>query len=117
MKDPIEFVGNRTECALLMLLRTWGTDYKTIRDSYSPMVEKVWDFDSAKKMAGVLIKTADGHRLYNKACPVRPLNLPSDHSLCLLHQQVHKNKYKLRHGNLQLMRTSLTRIWDMCYHA
>ena len=67
VKDTIEFVGNRTECALLMLLRTWGADYKTIRDSYSPMVEKVWDFDSAKKMAGVLIKTADGFRLYNKA--------------------------------------------------
>ncbi|DBA78916.1 TPA: hypothetical protein ACH3X1_008797 [Trebouxia sp. C0004] len=66
IKDPIEFVGNRTECALLMLLRAWDTDYKTIRDSYSSMVEKVWDFDSAKKMAGVLIKTADGHRLYNK---------------------------------------------------
>lgn len=50
-----------------MLLRTWGADYKAIRDSYSPMVQKVWDFDSAKKMAGVLIKTADGLRLYNKA--------------------------------------------------
>lgn len=67
IKEPIEFVGNRTECALLMLLRTWGADYKAIRDSYAPMVEKFWDFDSAKKMASVLIKTTDGYRLYNKA--------------------------------------------------
>ncbi len=93
-------MGNRTECALLMLLRAWGSDYKTIRDSYSPMVEKVWDFDSAKKMAGVLIKTADGHRLYNKAWPLRPLDSPSDHSLCLLHQQFYSNRCQLRHGNL-----------------
>jgi len=83
-----------------MLLRAWGSDYKTIRDSYSPMVEKVWDFDSAKKMAGVLIKTADGHRLYNKAWPLRPLDSPSDHSLCLLHQQFYSNRCQLRHGNL-----------------
>ena len=67
IKESIGFVGNRTECALLMLLRTWGSDYKAIRDSYSSAVEKVWDFDSAKKMASVLIKTADGYRLYNKA--------------------------------------------------
>ncbi len=50
-----------------MLLRGWGADYKAIRDGYAPMVDKVWDFDSAKKMASVLIKTTDGYRLYNKA--------------------------------------------------
>ena len=50
-----------------MLLRAWGADYKAIRDSYSSAVQKVWDFDSAKKMASVLIKTPDGYRLYNKA--------------------------------------------------
>ena len=50
-----------------MLLRTWDADYNIIRDKHSPMVEKVWDFDSAKKMASVLVKTANGFRLYNKA--------------------------------------------------
>lgn len=69
IKDPapIGFVGNRTECALLMLLRTWDADYTTIRERYASMVDKVWDFDSAKKMASVLIRTPDGYRLYNKA--------------------------------------------------
>jgi hypothetical protein len=28
---PIEFVGNRTECALLMLTKKWGVDYKQVR--------------------------------------------------------------------------------------
>jgi Ca2+-transporting ATPase len=27
---PIEFVGNRTECALLMLTKKWGVDYKQV---------------------------------------------------------------------------------------
>ena len=28
----VEFVGNRTECALLMMLRNWGRDYRELRD-------------------------------------------------------------------------------------
>ena len=60
-------MGNRTECALLMMLRGWGLDYKAIRDDNASTVQKVWDFDSAKKMASVMIKTSDGFRLFNKA--------------------------------------------------
>lgn len=60
-------MGNRTECALLMMLRGWGLDYKAIRDANASMIHKVWDFDSAKKVASVMIKTPDGFRLFNKA--------------------------------------------------
>lgn len=69
IKDPapVGFVGNRTECALLMMLRTWDADYTVIREKHAHMVERVWDFDSAKKMASVLIRTSNGYRLYNKA--------------------------------------------------
>ena len=69
------FVGNRTECALLMMLRTWDADYTVIREKYAPVVERVWDFDSAKKMASVLIRTSDGYRLYNKALFTAPIAL------------------------------------------
>lgn len=27
---PLEFVGNRTECALLVLTKKWGIDYKRV---------------------------------------------------------------------------------------
>lgn len=67
IKEPVGFVGNRTECALLVMLRGWGLDYKAIRDENAGAVQKVWDFDSAKKMASVMIKTPDGFRLFNKA--------------------------------------------------
>ena len=85
IKDPapIGFVGNRTECALLMLLRTWDADYTAIREEYAPVVEKVWDFDSAKKMASVLIRTSGGYRLYNKAGVTAHMALHSLPRMCL----------------------------------
>lgn len=41
--DPnnIGFVGNRTECALLMLARKWGIDYRTIRAQQEKNIAKV----------------------------------------------------------------------------
>jgi hypothetical protein len=39
--DLVEFVGNRTECALLMLGRKWGSDYKTLRDKHERQVVQV----------------------------------------------------------------------------
>jgi P-type Ca2+ transporter type 2C len=38
---PVEFVGNRTECAMLMLLKTWGVGYQALRDQYANRLEKV----------------------------------------------------------------------------
>lgn len=39
--DNVGFVGNRTECALLMLARKWGIDYKVIRSQQEKNVAKV----------------------------------------------------------------------------
>ena len=63
----VEFVGNRTECALLLMLRGWGHDYKSIRDSHRTTIKKVYTFSSATKMASVLVQmTEDTYRLYVK---------------------------------------------------
>ena len=63
----VEFVGNRTECALLLMLRGWGHDYKSIRDSHRTAIQKVYTFSSATKMASVLVQlNEDTHRLYVK---------------------------------------------------
>lgn len=67
--DRVDFVGNRTECALLMLLRKWGHDYAPIREEYESQGKqlKLYGFSSAKKMASVLVKHNDSmNRLYNK---------------------------------------------------
>eukprot|EP00878_Enallax_costatus_P000995 GHUV01001127.1.p1 GENE.GHUV01001127.1~~GHUV01001127.1.p1 ORF type:complete len:1156 (+),score=304.08 GHUV01001127.1:371-3838(+) len=64
---PIEFVGNRTECALLILTKKWGVDYKQVREDYADRTVEVYAFSSAKKMASVLVKHDDKTlRLYNK---------------------------------------------------
>ena len=63
----VEFVGNRTECALLLMLRGWGHDYKGIRGSHRTTVKKVYTFSSATKMASVLVQmNEDTYRLYVK---------------------------------------------------
>ncbi|KAL0043569.1 hypothetical protein WJX79_008696 [Trebouxia sp. C0005] len=62
----IDLVGNRTEGALLMLLRKWGRNYKTVRANRHEDVAQLYGFSSAKKMASVMLKTDSGLRLYNK---------------------------------------------------
>ena len=64
----IDLVGNRTEGALLMLLRGWGRNYKTVRANRHEDVAQLYGFSSAKKMASVMLKTGSGLRLYNKVC-------------------------------------------------
>lgn len=74
---PLEFVGNRTECALLALaLRKWGVDYKALRSEAEEKgdIVHLYGFSSAKKMASVLVRQRDARtgaptgnlRLYNK---------------------------------------------------
>lgn len=62
----VGFVGNRTECALLMMLRKWGINYKDLRSQNDSRVVNLYGFSSLKKMASVLMSTAEGFRLYNK---------------------------------------------------
>lgn len=65
-KKGVEFVGNRTECALLMLLREWGFGYKAIRDAHHSDTARIYGFTSERKMASMLLRTANGPRLFNK---------------------------------------------------
>ncbi|KAK9829300.1 hypothetical protein WJX72_005021 [[Myrmecia] bisecta] len=62
----VDFVGNRTECALLMMLRAWGVGYDGLRKEGNDRLVKMYGFSSEKKMASCLVRTADGFRLYNK---------------------------------------------------
>lgn len=61
-----EFIGNRTECALLILLRDWGKDFKAMRDEHSERIEHMYGFSSERKMASVLLGVESGTRLYVK---------------------------------------------------
>ena len=69
--NAVEFVGNRTECALLMMLRGWGVGYEALRKEHRVNVLKVFAFTSERKMASVVARTGPrgGLRLYNKVWP------------------------------------------------
>ncbi len=64
--NAVEFMGNRTECALLMMLRGWGRRYEDIRSAHKGAIFQVYNFSSERKMASVLLRHGDGLRLYNK---------------------------------------------------
>ena len=64
--NAVEFVGNRTECALLMLLRGWGISYEALRKDHTSELLRVYNFSSERKMASVILKTPTSFRLYNK---------------------------------------------------
>ncbi|KAL4450031.1 hypothetical protein ABPG77_010700 [Micractinium sp. CCAP 211/92] len=61
-----EFVGNRTECALLVMVRNWGQDYAALRDLNHEQTVEVYGFSSERKMASVLVRRGNVLRLYNK---------------------------------------------------
>lgn len=52
-KDTIEFVGNRTECALLMMLRKWNKSYKDVRSANEERVAQVRTHSASHLVAPV----------------------------------------------------------------
>ena len=82
--NAVEFMGNRTECALLMLLRGWGLRYEAVRNEHKAHIFQVYNFSSERKMASVLLRHGDGLRLYNKS-PLPPLVPSPPSSISILH--------------------------------
>jgi len=54
--DKTDFVGSKTECALLMLSEDLGADYEALRTAYKANVVHLYPFSSAKKSMGVVLK-------------------------------------------------------------
>mmetsp|Transcript_211 Transcript_211/g.228 ORF Transcript_211/g.228 Transcript_211/m.228 type:complete len:653 (-) Transcript_211:390-2348(-) len=50
-----ELVGNRTECALLLMLRAWNIEYDKVRQSYEDSVVRLFGFSSARKMSSCIV--------------------------------------------------------------
>lgn len=63
----VDYVGNPTECALLMLVRDWGEDWKGRRDAAG--VERQFGFTSDRKRMSTLVSAEGGRRLLVKGAP------------------------------------------------
>ncbi|XP_062564876.1 plasma membrane calcium-transporting ATPase 2 isoform X4 [Armigeres subalbatus] len=66
--DPLQQVGNKTECALLGFVQGLGKSYQTIRDSHpEDSFTRVYTFNSVRKsMSTVIPKASGGYRVYCK---------------------------------------------------
>lgn len=65
-KGKIDFVGSKTECALLKLSQMFGYDYHPIRTKYEPYF-KLYPFSSARKSMSTVVKLDNGaYRIYTK---------------------------------------------------
>jgi Ca2+-transporting ATPase len=62
---PVEFIGNKTECALLVFIGKIGANYVAIREA--AQVQKLYAFSSARKrMTSIVTNPAGGYRMYIK---------------------------------------------------
>eukprot|EP00002_Diphylleia_rotans_P038102 TRINITY_DN8611_c0_g1_i1.p1 TRINITY_DN8611_c0_g1~~TRINITY_DN8611_c0_g1_i1.p1 ORF type:complete len:705 (-),score=160.86 TRINITY_DN8611_c0_g1_i1:207-2321(-) len=72
----IEYIGNKTECALLLQCASWNGDYLKIRES--AQVEQFYAFSSERKRMSVLLASDNGkRRLYTKGASEMVLELCS----------------------------------------
>eukprot|EP01126_Amoeba_proteus_P060211 TRINITY_DN7940_c0_g1_i1.p1 TRINITY_DN7940_c0_g1~~TRINITY_DN7940_c0_g1_i1.p1 ORF type:complete len:1036 (+),score=226.04 TRINITY_DN7940_c0_g1_i1:730-3837(+) len=60
----VEFLGNPTECALLVLAEKFGVDYKKLQVQYPPV--RKWGFTSARKRMSTVVSKEGRYRLYCK---------------------------------------------------
>lgn len=67
LREPgkqIQFLGNPTECAMLVLSERLGCEYKRLQSRYPPT--KKWGFTSARKRMSSIINKDGFYRLYCK---------------------------------------------------
>lgn len=67
--DRPMIIGNKTEGALIIMIKNWGLDYEEVRNKvfFEDKGDKVYSFNSAKKRSTAIIHKPDGSiRLYCK---------------------------------------------------
>lgn len=64
-KGKIDYVGSKTEGALIKLCKVFNAPYDPIRKRFSPYF-KLYPFSSARKAMSTVIKTENCYRLYSK---------------------------------------------------
>eukprot|EP01038_Epipyxis_sp_PR26KG_P006057 gene6057-8339_t len=66
--DKPNIIGNKTEGALIMMIRSWGYDYEEVRKSvFNEDFDRVYSFNSEKKRSTAVLHRTDGSvRIYCK---------------------------------------------------
>ena len=79
------FIGNPTECALLVAADKAGRDYRTVRKSFG--IAHVYPFSSETKNMTTVVRTDGGYTVYTKGSPEKIL------AMCALDDDV-RQKYE-----------------------
>lgn len=59
--DRPQIIGNKTEGALVMMIRSWGFDYEQVKETkYNQDIDRIYNFNSAKKRSTAVVHQADG---------------------------------------------------------
>jgi len=68
MLDRPAIIGNKTEGALIMMIKSWGFDHEELKNNnFKEGLDKIYSFNSAKKRSTAIVHRADGSvRLYCK---------------------------------------------------
>ncbi|KAJ9507543.1 hypothetical protein QJQ45_019083, partial [Haematococcus lacustris] len=61
-----EFQGNRTECALLVMLKRWAMDYRTLQQEQKAALFQLFGFSSERKMSSCVMRADTKYVVYNK---------------------------------------------------
>ena len=72
------FIGNPTECALLVAARKAGWDYTKKREEAD--IVHIFPFSSQKKDMSTILRTTEGYMLYVKGNPEKIMNLSGNFS-------------------------------------
>lgn len=72
-KNGFEFVGNPTECSLLVCAKKSGENYENVRRDTK--VVATYGFSSYRKMMSTAVENYEGYRLYTKGSPEKVLSL------------------------------------------
>eukprot|EP00981_Chlorochromonas_danica_P002747 scaffold537_cov180-Ochromonas_danica.AAC.52 len=59
--DRPQIIGNKTEGALVMMIRSWGFDYEQVKETkYNQDIDRIYNFNSAKKRSTAVVHQSDG---------------------------------------------------------
>jgi hypothetical protein len=72
--SKVDFVGNRTECALLVMVRNWGQDYRQLRDINHE--NTVGELAGGRKQSASLLHPCACHSPHHQ-CPLPASSPPA----------------------------------------
>jgi len=70
-QQPVKYIGNPTECAILHLCHKLGVKHNEVRAEFKHRIKKLFPFSSARKRMSTIVEYDGVYRMYAKGAPDR----------------------------------------------